>query len=79
MHRAGHIAMRETPGARFLINVGSVGQPRDRLPTSCYGIFDDETAEFHFRRVAYDIPAAQAKMRKAKLPDFLITRLAEGR
>ncbi len=78
-HQAGHINLRETPGARFLINVGSVGQPRDRIAKSCYGIFDDGTGDFFFRRVAYDIPKTQARMRKAKLPEFLITRLTEGR
>jgi diadenosine tetraphosphatase ApaH/serine/threonine PP2A family protein phosphatase len=78
-HQAGHINLRETPGTRFLINVGSVGQPRDRIAKSCYGVFDDATGEFFFRRVAYDIPKTQARMRKAKLPEFLITRLTEGR
>ncbi len=78
-HQAGHINLRDTPGAKFLINVGSVGQPRDRIVKSCYGIFDDATGEFYFRRVAYDIPITQARMRKAKLPEFLVTRLSEGR
>ncbi|MGA3050719.1 MAG: metallophosphoesterase family protein [Chitinispirillaceae bacterium] len=76
--QAGHINLRETPGARFLINVGSVGQPRDRIAKSCYGIFDDATGEFFFRRVAYDIPKTQTRMRKANLPEFLITRLTDG-
>jgi diadenosine tetraphosphatase ApaH/serine/threonine PP2A family protein phosphatase len=78
-HQAGHINLREIPGARYLINVGSVGQPRDRIAKSCYGIFDDVSGEFLFRRVAYDIPKTQARMRKARLPEFLITRLTEGR
>ena len=79
VHQAGHINLREVPGARFLINAGSVGQPRDRLSKSCYAIIDDATGDLNFRRVAYNIPKAQAKMRKAGMPEFLIARLKEGR
>ncbi|MDG5815244.1 metallophosphoesterase family protein [Chitinispirillales bacterium ANBcel5] len=64
---------------RVLINVGSVGQPRDRNPNSSYGIFDTDTMEFSFRRVTYDIEKTQAKMRKIKMPEFLANRLVEGR
>lgn len=64
---------------RFLINVGSVGQPRDRNPMSCYGIIDADSKEFTYQRVRYDVQRAQAKMRKIKMPEFLISRLEEGR
>jgi predicted phosphodiesterase len=64
---------------RFLINVGSVGQPRDRNSKSCYGIIDSDAKTFTYHRVAYDVQKAQAKMRKIKMPEFLITRLEEGR
>jgi predicted phosphodiesterase len=64
---------------RFLINVGSVGQPRDRNSKSCYGIIDTESKTFAYRRIAYDVQKAQAKMRKIKMPEFLISRLEEGR
>jgi diadenosine tetraphosphatase ApaH/serine/threonine PP2A family protein phosphatase len=64
---------------RFLINEGSVGQPRDRNPKSCYGIIDTDAKTFTYHRVAYDVQKAQAKMRKIKMPEFLITRLEEGR
>jgi predicted phosphodiesterase len=64
---------------RFLINVGSVGQPRDRNPKSCYGIINTDAKAFTYHRVSYDIQKAQAKMRKIKMPEFLITRLEEGR
>jgi diadenosine tetraphosphatase ApaH/serine/threonine PP2A family protein phosphatase len=56
-----------------------VGQPRDRNPKSCYGILDSDAQTFEFRRVDYDIGKAQAKMRKIKMPDFLVTRLKDGR
>ncbi|MCX7726769.1 MAG: metallophosphatase family protein, partial [Chitinispirillaceae bacterium] len=64
---------------RYLINVGSVGQPRDRNPKACYAIFDTETLEFSYKRVAYNIEKAQQKMRKIRMPEFLITRLEDGR
>lgn len=64
---------------RYLINVGSVGQPRDRNPKACYAILDTEAFELNYRRVAYNIDKAQQKMRKIRMPDFLITRLEDGR
>jgi diadenosine tetraphosphatase ApaH/serine/threonine PP2A family protein phosphatase len=73
------IDFNSLPGARFLINVGSVGQPRDHNPQSCYGILDTEEQCFFYRRVPYDIQKAQAKMKKIKMPEFLMARLAQGR
>ncbi|HSR10687.1 MAG TPA: metallophosphoesterase family protein [Thermodesulfobacteriota bacterium] len=66
-------------GASYLINVGSVGQPRDGDPRAAYGIYDDESRVYTVRRVPYDIAAAQKKIRKAGLPPFLAERLAKGR
>ncbi|MDD5673910.1 MAG: metallophosphoesterase family protein [Chitinivibrionales bacterium] len=65
--------------ARFLINLGSVGQPRDHNPAACYGIYDADKCTFTYRRVHYDVGQTQAKMRKIKMPDFLINRLEEGK
>ncbi len=79
VHQDTHVKMGELEGARYLINVGSVGQPRDRNPKSCYGILDTAEKEFFYRRVSYNIDKAQSKMKKIKMPDFLITRLEEGR
>jgi len=64
---------------RYIINVGSVGQPRDNDPRSCYVIVDHENRQIEYRRVEYDIGKVQEKMRKAMLPDFLIERIAVGR
>ena len=64
---------------RYLINVGSVGQPRDGNPMSCYGIFDTDERTFEYVRVQYDISQTQDTMIKAKFPPFLIQRLSEGR
>ncbi len=79
VHQDSYVNMGKLEGARFLINVGSVGQPRDRNPKSCYGILDTSEKEFFYRRVSYNIDKAQSKMKKIKMPDFLITRLEEGR
>ena len=65
--------------AHYLINVGSVGQPRDRNPRSSYGILDTDSSIFSLRRVEYDIEKCQAKMKKQKLPEFLISRLTDGK
>jgi predicted phosphodiesterase len=61
-----------------LINVGSVGQPRDSDPRASYGIFDLEDAHFELYRVPYDITRVQGKMKKAGISDFLIQRLTVG-
>lgn len=71
--------LRILPEERYIINVGSVGQPRDNNPDACFGIWDDERSEFRLVRTAYDIHATQQAMREHRLPDFLIERLAYGR
>ena len=64
---------------RYLINVGSVGQPRDGDPRACYVLYDPETRRMRHRRVAYDFTTAQGKIRRANLPGFLAVRLGMGR
>lgn len=63
------------PDERYLLNPGSVGQPRDRDPRLAFGIFDDEKWNFEIVRLKYDNEKAAAKIRKAGLPDFLAERL----
>jgi predicted phosphodiesterase len=63
---------------RFLLNPGSVGQPRDGNPKAAYVIFDDEDDTWQFRRVPYDVAAVQARMRVLGLPPRLIERLERG-
>lgn len=63
---------------RYLINVGSVGQPRDRNPAAAFGVFDDSVREYRLIRADYDIAATQAKIRETGLPSFLADRLANG-
>ena len=61
---------------RYIINAGSVGQPRDRDPRACYAIFDNDTLEFV--RLEYAIEKTQKKMHDAGLPLALIERLSKG-
>lgn len=61
---------------RYIINAGSVGQPRDRDPRACYVIFDGLRTEFV--RVSYPVEKTQEKMRLAGLPGPLIERLSHG-
>jgi predicted phosphodiesterase len=79
VHQASQINLHGMDESRVLINVGSVGQPRDRNPDSCYAVLDTTLGDFFYRRVPYNIEKAQAKMKKIKMTDFLINRLIEGR
>jgi len=63
----------------YLINPGSVGQPRDNDPRAAYALWDSEQRLVTFRRVAYDVPAAQEKILRAGLPELLAFRLASGK
>jgi len=66
------------PGWKYLINTGSVGQPRDHDPRAAYVIYDDQKQTLSLHRVEYDIPAAQSKIRDAGLPEADALRLAIG-
>lgn len=66
-------------GVKYLINAGSVGQPRDGDPRLSYAIYDDEERTVEIKRAPYDIGTAQAKILKAGLPSRLASRLAAGR
>jgi diadenosine tetraphosphatase ApaH/serine/threonine PP2A family protein phosphatase len=65
-------------GRRYIVNVGSVGQPRDRDPRAAYVVWDVEAREVVLRRVPYDVATARAKIEAAGLPRFLSDRLAAG-
>ncbi|MBN8710624.1 MAG: metallophosphoesterase family protein [Verrucomicrobia bacterium] len=66
-------------GKKYLVNVGSVGQPRDGDWRSAYCIYDTNTNEIHLRRLEYDIEGAQRAILDAGLPRRLAERLAVGR
>ena len=64
---------------RYIINVGSVGQPRDGSNQACYLIYDEKERIASLRRLPYDYKKTQEKMKKRGFPQFLIDRLAVGR
>ncbi len=64
--------------ARYLVNVGSVGQPRDRDPRACYAICDLRDKKIEIKRIEYDIAAAQRAILDNDLPRELAERLAYG-
>ncbi|MDA1264974.1 MAG: metallophosphoesterase family protein [Planctomycetota bacterium] len=61
-----------------LVNVGSVGQPRDEDPRAAYGLFDTESMRFELNRVEYDIEREASRIRAAGLPGVLADRLYLG-
>ncbi len=66
------------PRKRYLINPGSIGQPRDRNPNAAYAIFDSKERVVFFDRVSYDVGRAREKILKAGLPAMLGDRLPLG-
>jgi diadenosine tetraphosphatase ApaH/serine/threonine PP2A family protein phosphatase len=66
-------------GARYLVNCGAVGQPRDGDPRAAFGVVDTGARTITLLRVPYDVAAAQAKILAAGLPEVLAQRLAIGR
>ena len=66
-------------GWRYLVNVGSVGQPRDGNPDACVAFFDSESSRFNLVRIPYDVGKTQGKMIRSGLPRALAERLAGGR
>jgi predicted phosphodiesterase len=67
------------PKSVYLINPGSVGQPRDGNPRASFGIFDSKSLVYRNLRVTYNMKETQRKIRAAGLPIELALRLAEGR
>jgi diadenosine tetraphosphatase ApaH/serine/threonine PP2A family protein phosphatase len=65
-------------GERYIINVGSVGQPRDMNPDAAFGIYEDDARKYELCRVPYDVAATQKKIINAGLPYFLAERLERG-
>jgi predicted phosphodiesterase len=72
-------ALHLEPGYKYLLNPGSIGQPRDGDPRAAFAIADLEHDVVEFWRVPYDIPAVQSRMYDASLPEPLIHRLTLGR
>lgn len=64
---------------KYIINVGSVGQPRDGNPQACYCIYDTDKKEIQIKRISYDVQTSRKKIIDAGLPRFLGDRLIIGR
>jgi diadenosine tetraphosphatase ApaH/serine/threonine PP2A family protein phosphatase len=67
------------PDSKYLLNPGSVGQPRDGDPRAAYALVDTSARRVELCRVEYPIEVTQAKVIKAGLPDVLAQRLSVGR
>jgi diadenosine tetraphosphatase ApaH/serine/threonine PP2A family protein phosphatase len=76
--RPGGLDVMIDAGRRYIINVGSVGQPRDRDSRAAYAVWDVEGRRIIGRRVAYDVAAVRRKIARARLPEFLADRLVAG-
>lgn len=66
------------PNARYIVNPGSVGQPRDQNPQAAYALWDTSAKTIRFERIGYDIAATQKQIQAAGLPIQLAERLALG-
>ena len=75
--RESRLKLRE--GYRYIVNVGSVGQPRDGNNKASFCIYDTKRQEVLIKRIAYDIKSAQEKILTCGLPQFLAARLSVGR
>lgn len=71
--------LRIEPESRYMLNPGSVGQPRDADPRASFAIADLANHTVEFWRVPYEIGKVQSRMRKAGLPEPLVQRLEFGR
>ncbi len=69
---------RLRPGVKYVFNVGSVGQPRDRDTRSCVVVYDTEQSTVSYLRVEYDVEAAASKIYAADLPPAFAQRLYHG-
>jgi predicted phosphodiesterase len=76
---ANFSALQLETDTRYLLNPGSIGQPRDGDPRAAFAIADLDHRVVEFWRVPYDIVAVQTRMREAKLPEVLVQRLTFGR
>jgi predicted phosphodiesterase len=74
----GDAVVKLVRGQRYLINPGSVGQPRDRDPKASFAIVDSQRMTAQFFRVEYNVPKTQSAILKAGLPVMLANRLKWG-
>jgi diadenosine tetraphosphatase ApaH/serine/threonine PP2A family protein phosphatase len=77
LQRGGEVALED--GVRYLVNVGSIGQPRDLNPQASFGFYDSTARTVTVERFAYPIGLVQEKIHHVHLPDALARRLTVGR
>ncbi len=77
--RQTSFSLQVREGYKYIVNVGSVGQPRDGYPETSFATYDTEKGVIEVKRLPYEIEETQRKMTEANLPSFLIERLAYGR
>jgi len=79
VRRQPYDKVKLSAGVRYLVNVGSVGQPRDGDWRAAYAIYQPETQDLELRRIPYDVETTQRKILDAGLPEELAERLALGK
>jgi len=77
--RSDRQRMEIDPECAYLVNPGSVGQPRDGDPRAAYAVYDSGAQMLTYFRAAYDVEAAQKRIREVGLPPVLADRLSVGR
>jgi predicted phosphodiesterase len=77
--REKHCALQIEADKRYLLNPGSIGQPRDGDARAGFAIADLDHSAIEFWRIPYDIAQVQMRMRQARLPEPLVHRLSLGR
>lgn len=77
--RTDRQVMEIDPDCAYLVNPGSVGQPRDGDPRAAYCLYDADAGMVTYQRISYNVQGAQRKIRAAGLPDVLADRLSVGR
>lgn len=78
LNRKEDATVRFQDKARYVVNPGAVGKPRDKNPQSSFGIWDTNKNTFRFIRETYDLRPTLKKMKERKFPSFLIDSLALG-
>ena len=70
--------IRLDPDKKYIVNCGSVGQPRDSDPRACYCVYDTDKNTVEIKRIPYDTETAAKKISDRGLPIFLAERLKTG-
>ena len=76
--RHAQSAFTISSGKKYLVNPGSVGQPRDGIPKAAYAVYDTNAQKLRLKRVPYPIEVVQRRLRRAHLPQELAVKLMTG-